>query len=75
MFLFCRRNACADHSNNVNFVRRDDGIHHFWAAEMLYAIKDGKPRHMDLLWPLWNALDLTPEGRGADWYPALSYDD
>ena len=24
-------------------------------------------------WPLWNALDLTPEGRGKDWYPKLDY--
>ncbi len=24
-----------------------------------------------MLWPLWNVLDLTPEGRGKDWYPKL----
>ena len=24
---------------------------------------------------LWNLLDLTPEGRGTDWYPSLRYDD
>ncbi len=24
--------------------------------------------------PLWNILDWTPEGRGADWYPKLDYD-
>ena len=23
--------------------------------------------------PLWNILDLTPEGRGTDWYPKLEY--
>ncbi|MEZ4565198.1 MAG: DUF899 family protein [Thermomicrobiales bacterium] len=23
--------------------------------------------------PLWNILDWTPEGRGSDWYPQLSY--
>ena len=23
--------------------------------------------------PLWNILDLTPEGRGGDWYPKLEY--
>jgi predicted dithiol-disulfide oxidoreductase (DUF899 family) len=22
---------------------------------------------------LWNILDLTPSGRGTDWYPALEY--
>ena len=29
----------------------------------------GQPRHADLTWPLWNLLDLTPEGRGTDWHP------
>jgi predicted dithiol-disulfide oxidoreductase (DUF899 family) len=29
---------------------------------------------VDLIWPLWNLLDFTPEGRGTDWYPKLSYD-
>jgi predicted dithiol-disulfide oxidoreductase (DUF899 family) len=23
--------------------------------------------------PLWTVLDTTPEGRGKDWYPRLSY--
>ncbi|MDF2973601.1 MAG: hypothetical protein K0R61_4051, partial [Microvirga sp.] len=23
--------------------------------------------------PLWNVLDMTPEGRGTDWYPKLNY--
>jgi hypothetical protein len=32
------------------------------------------PRHVDSLWPLWNVFDLTPEGRGTDWYPKHSYD-
>jgi predicted dithiol-disulfide oxidoreductase (DUF899 family) len=30
-------------------------------------------RHVDMIWPLWNLLDFTPEGRGADWYPSLTY--
>ena len=25
--------------------------------------------------PLWNILDLTPGGRGTDWYPSLDYED
>jgi predicted dithiol-disulfide oxidoreductase (DUF899 family) len=29
------------------------------------------PRHVDLIWPVWNLLDLTPGGRGTDWYPSL----
>jgi hypothetical protein len=27
--------------------------------------------HIDLMWPLWSVLDLTPEGRGTDWRPTL----
>lgn len=51
------------------FVRRDGAIHHSWSSEVLYAATDGQPRHVDATWPLWNLLDLTPEGRGTDWYP------
>ncbi len=54
------------------FVRRDGGIRHFWGSEMLYADIDGQARHIDLMWPLWNVFDTTPEGRGTDWYPALA---
>jgi len=50
------------------FVRRDGVIHHFWSSEVMYAKVDGQPRHVDLMWPLWNLLDLTPEGWGTDWY-------
>ena len=32
----------------------------------------GYPAAPDLM-PLWNVLDLTPEGRGADWYPKIMY--
>lgn len=59
-----------DHPVLHTFVRRADKIHHFWSSEVLYAKVDGQPRHVDLVWPLWNLLDLTPEGRGSDWYPA-----
>ena len=31
-------------------------------------------RHVDSFWPLWNLFDLTPEGRGTNWYPRLRYD-
>lgn len=55
------------------FVRRDDSIHHFWGSELLYAQVNGQARHVDLIWPLWNLFDMTPEGRGTDWYPKLSY--
>lgn len=56
------------------FIRNEDGIHHSWSSELLFAPATGHPRHMDLTWPLWNIFDLLPDGRGADWFPKLSYD-
>lgn len=55
------------------FVRRKGVIRHFWGSELLAAKSEPgqNGRHVDMLWPLWNALDLTPEGRGKDWYPKL----
>jgi predicted dithiol-disulfide oxidoreductase (DUF899 family) len=57
------------------FVRRDGKIHHFWSSEALFADhpKGEDSRHIDSMWPLWNLFDLTPEGRGSDWYPKLRY--
>jgi hypothetical protein len=37
------------------FVKKDDGIHHFWGSELLDAPTDGQPHHVDLIWPLWNS--------------------
>ena len=54
------------------FVRKDGVIRHFWGSELLWSRGKGDPRHIDLLWPLWNVLDLTPGGRG-EFYPKLSY--
>jgi predicted dithiol-disulfide oxidoreductase (DUF899 family) len=57
------------------FVRRNGRIHHFYNTELLFAPQepgqDG--RHVDLIWPLWNLFDFTPEGRGTNWYPKLRY--
>lgn len=55
------------------FAKTKNDIHHFYNAELLYARLDGHPRHVDLIWPLWNLLDMTPEGRGTDWLPKLVY--
>lgn len=58
------------------FERRGDKIHHTFCTELLFVKpepgQDG--RHVDLIWPLWNLFDFTPEGRGTDWHPALKYD-
>ncbi len=58
------------------FVRRGNKLRHFYNTELLFARseRDQHPRHLDLMWPLWNLFDLTPEGRGKDWYPKLSYE-
>ena len=57
------------------FVRRAGAIHHFYNTELLYAPSEAGQdgRHVDLIWPLWNLFDFTPEGRGEKWYPRLSY--
>src|SRR4030095_2150761 len=61
----------------LNVYRKTpDGIFHFYGTELLYAPpepgQDG--RHVDMIWPLWNLFDFTPEGRGTDWYPKHSYE-
>lgn len=53
------------------FVRDGNAVRHFWGSELLYTDINGDPRHVDMMWPLWNAFDLSPEGRGTDWYPSL----
>ena len=57
------------------FRRDGDVIRHFWSSELLYAPSDPgeEPRHVGTLEPLWNLLDLTPEGRPADWHERFSY--
>ncbi len=30
-------------------------------------------RHVDFMWAMWGIFDRTPEGRGKDWGPRLSY--
>jgi predicted dithiol-disulfide oxidoreductase (DUF899 family) len=57
------------------FSRRDGMIRHFWAGEMGSGSADPgqDPRGAPDLDPLWTILDTTPEGRGKDWYPKLSY--
>lgn len=58
------------------FVKRDGEVRHFYATELFFAKTEPgqNPRHVDSIWPLWNLFDLTPEGRGEDWYPRLSYE-
>ena len=57
------------------FTRRDGTIRHFWGGEMTGDAADPgqDPRGAPDLPPMWNLFDMTPEGRGADWYPKLDY--
>lgn len=58
--------------------RRDgDAVRLFLNADMPADAADPgeDPRGATDLSPLWNVLDMTPEGRGTDWYPKLDYGD
>ncbi len=69
-------NSAGDQMPALNvFVRRGEKIYHTYSTELLFAPsepgQDG--RHVDMIWPLWNLFDFTPEGRGEKWGPKLSY--
>ncbi len=54
------------------FTRDDRGtLRHFYTSHPTMA-EDIDQRGIDLLSPVWNVLDLTPEGRD-DWYAELTY--
>jgi predicted dithiol-disulfide oxidoreductase (DUF899 family) len=38
------------------FMKRDGAIFHFWGTEL-------PGNHVDTVWPYWNLMDFTPEGR------------
>jgi predicted dithiol-disulfide oxidoreductase (DUF899 family) len=38
------------------FMKRNGEIFHFWGTET-------QSNHMDTVWPYWNLMDFTPEGR------------
>lgn len=54
-------------STIVAFAKDGDCIRHTYTA---HAMLDDRQRGIDLLSPIWNLLDLTPQGRGKDWYPS-----
>lgn len=55
--------------------KKDDGkVRHFWAGESGETADPGEDPHgAPDPTPLWTILDLTPDGRGTDWYPKLEY--
>jgi predicted dithiol-disulfide oxidoreductase (DUF899 family) len=56
------------------FTRDSDGtLRHFYSGHPRLA-EDVKERGIDELIPVWNLLDLTPQGRGS-FYASLDYDE
>ncbi len=57
------------------FKRDGDKVRLFWTSGMGMDMADPgqDPRDYPDIGVLWSILDLTPEGRGKDWYPKLSY--
>jgi predicted dithiol-disulfide oxidoreductase (DUF899 family) len=57
------------------FHRDGEAVRHFWSSELLYApTEPGQhPRHVGTIEPLWNLLDLVPEGRPQAWEEQFSY--
>lgn len=65
----------AEYPALVVFRRDGERVRLSWAAGITGEMCDPgqDPRGAPDLAPLWNVLDLTPDGRGTDWYPKLSY--
>ena len=59
---FQRDYGCQGESDDMQwpvmhvFRKRGGKIHHFWATEL-------PGNHVDTVWPYWNLMDFTPEGR------------
>ncbi len=48
------------------FRKHDGEIYHFWASEL-------EGNHVDTVWPYWNLMDFTPEGRPDLMTPPQNY--
>jgi predicted dithiol-disulfide oxidoreductase (DUF899 family) len=57
------------------FRKDGDEVRLFWSSGMTGAMADPgqDPRDAPDIASLWSILDLTPGGRGTDWYPKLAY--
>jgi predicted dithiol-disulfide oxidoreductase (DUF899 family) len=54
-------------STIVVFAKEGQRVRHVYTA---HPMLEDRERGIDLLCPTWNLLDLTPAGRGDDWYPS-----
>ena len=59
----------------IVYRRTPEGVRLFYQGEMPAEAADPgqDPRGAVDIAPLWNVLDMTPEGRGETWYPKLGY--
>ncbi len=80
--------SCGDSTFQYDFCAEDEEGNQNSAVSVFTLDADGSPRHcytshpqmaddinergIDLLSPVWNLLDLTPQGRG-NWYAELDY--
>jgi predicted dithiol-disulfide oxidoreductase (DUF899 family) len=57
------------------FAKKSRKISHSWSSELWFARADrGQDRrHVDFMWPMWSIFDATPDGRGTDWGPEITY--
>lgn len=57
------------------FVRDGGTIRHFWGSELVFAPDDSGQDHrgLDFMDPVWSMLDMTPEGRGKEFFPKVNY--
>jgi predicted dithiol-disulfide oxidoreductase (DUF899 family) len=65
--------AAGEQDSTISVFTRDaaGSVHHTYTAHPRMA-DDIDQRGIDLLSPVWNLMDLTPNGRG-DWYADLEY--
>ena len=57
------------------FTCNEEGIFHFWGSELVaYPKENGHPNHVDIIWPFWHLLDMTPAGRGDTSIPRQNYE-
>jgi len=57
------------------WTRQGETVRHFWGASEMDGTADPHQDARNVPDPeaLWTMLDLTPGGRGTDWYPKLEY--
>jgi predicted dithiol-disulfide oxidoreductase (DUF899 family) len=73
---FCLLNADGGENPALAvFKKSGNEVRLFWKSEMTNEMADPGQDARDApdIASLWNILDLTPSGRGTDWYPSLEY--